>query len=170
MTYPPSPFVPSLFPQSRRHTAKLYLLGNAQILVFVFHFFFSSKKHRNCWSEHWSLAQGIPQVEECIKECRLWEDILALGHTSLALRDAHAPTIKLFSSQSSEAAANCWLLIGREAAAWNVSNSSVLFLLTGFTALSLIPHDSQALISFHRPGIKRVTWARAAELRCSHSL
>lgn len=103
------------------------------------------------------MAGGILQVEECIKEYRLWEDILALGHASLASHDIPAPTTKLFDSQSSEAAANCWLLIVREAAAHNVSNSSVLLLLTGSMVLSLILHDRQALISFHLHGIKRVT-------------
>lgn len=83
---------------------------------------------------------GIPQVEGRMKECRLWEDILALGHASLALHDVHAPTIQRFDAELSEVAANCWLLIVREAAAHNVSNSSVLLLLTGSMVLS--PHSS----------------------------
>lgn len=95
--------------------------------------FSSSKKHKSCWSVHRSLAGGITQdsmgtsTED--KEWGLWGHIPARNHASVALHSVRTPPIKLFSSQSPGADANCWLLIIKSGWVWNASNPASLPLL-----------------------------------------
>lgn len=93
---------------------------------------------------------------------------LALSHARLTLLSVCTLPIKLFSSQSSGAAANCWLLIVRVAAAQNVSNSTFLPVLDWLHVLFQPSHDSQEQTSLHLGDIKGDTFEGAVGLLCHH--